>query len=365
MAAVSFKCPNCGGGLQFDPGSQRYKCEYCLSKFTQEQLEALEPEAASGPAVQPEAKAASEEASGQAFQTEEGFGAHAVVYTCPSCGAEIVTEETTAATFCFYCHNPVVLKGRLEGEYQPDYVVPFSIDRKKAEEIFFQWLDRKRFVPDGFSSPEQMEKLSGVYFPYWMYSCQVDGKLEGEGHILRTWTSGQTEYTETKKFDVLRTGTMAVNHVTRNALKKADKKLVEGVMPFRFSGLQPFSMGYLSGFMAEKRDMEQQEFTEDVEGEVQEFAVSQLRNSVTAYHSLEVRDQQVKLRDGRWEYVLLPVWTLTYKDRNTNHIYYFACNGQTGKICGKLPVDWKKLLLFFTKIFAPLCAVLLAAGYFL
>ena len=33
----------------------------------------------------------------------------ALVYICPSCGAEVVTDATTAATFCYYCHNPVVL----------------------------------------------------------------------------------------------------------------------------------------------------------------------------------------------------------------------------------------------------------------
>lgn len=39
MAVVSFKCPNCDGELIFDPEQQNYKCEYCASKFTQEELD--------------------------------------------------------------------------------------------------------------------------------------------------------------------------------------------------------------------------------------------------------------------------------------------------------------------------------------
>ena len=44
MAAITYKCPNCDGGLVFDPSSQKYHCEYCLSDFTQEELECLSQE---------------------------------------------------------------------------------------------------------------------------------------------------------------------------------------------------------------------------------------------------------------------------------------------------------------------------------
>ena len=229
MAAVTWKCPNCGGGLLLDPSSQKFKCEYCLSEFSKEQISDLPPK------------------KGEEQKQEEQ---ELVLYLCPSCGAEIVTEETTAATFCFYCHNPVVLKGRLEGGYKPDYVLPFAIDKEKAKDIFLQWLKQKRFVPKDFYSPEQIEKLTGVYFPYWLYSCQVEGEIQAEGVKLKVWRAGNLQYTETQKYDVSRNGQMQVDHVTRNALKKADKQLVEGVLPFDMKQMKPFSMEFLSGFFA-------------------------------------------------------------------------------------------------------------------
>ena len=315
MATVTLKCPNCGGGLQFDPASQKYKCEYCLSSFSQEELEKANPEAA---AQQPETARPAGAAAGQQAAPKIQKPGHAggqersaVVYNCPSCGAEIVTDETTAAAFCFYCHNPVILQGKLEGGYRPDYVLPFEVDREKARNIFLTWLKQKKFVPKDFYSPDQIEKMTGVYFPYWLYSCQADGRLEAEG--IRDQGSrivGNTRYTDRQKFRIERTGSMHIENVTRNALKKADRKLVEGVMPFEMKDLKPFSMGYLSGFYAEKRDIESREFAPQVEEEVCGYAASSLMNSVTGYASVQVKSQSVDLKDGRWEYALMPVWTL-------------------------------------------------------
>ena len=46
MSVVSYKCPNCDGELVFDPITQKYKCEYCISIFSQEEIVDMEPEAA-------------------------------------------------------------------------------------------------------------------------------------------------------------------------------------------------------------------------------------------------------------------------------------------------------------------------------
>ena len=103
MALVSYKCPNCGGALTFHPESKTFQCDYCLSEVTKEEIEeaALKSEGSAG---MPEEDAG----------TEPG-GSRMVSYICPSCGAQVVTGETTAAAFCYYCHNPVVLSDQLSG----------------------------------------------------------------------------------------------------------------------------------------------------------------------------------------------------------------------------------------------------------
>lgn len=348
MAAITYKCPNCGGGLIFEPETQRYRCEYCLSRFARAEL---------GDSVSEEAvQGGAEETSPQDA---------AAMYSCPSCGAEIVTDPTTAATFCYYCHNPVILSGRLEGEFLPDCVMPFSIDRKKAEELFGQWIGQKRLVPKDFYSRSQMEKMTGVYFPYWLFSCQVEGEILGQGAKLRSWTAGNLRYTERKTYQVERQGQAKIAYVARNALNKANVQLSEGVLPFPKEGLRRFSMGYLSGFVAEKRDCGKEKFIPDVYQEVKNFMLSRLQSSASDYSELKIFRQRADIQDARWDYGLFPVWTLTYKGPKDGKMYYFALNGQTGKVCGDLPVDGGKLLILFLSVFLPMFLVLLGAGYIL
>ncbi|MFT4104950.1 MAG: TFIIB-type zinc ribbon-containing protein [Lacrimispora sp.] len=338
---LTYKCSNCGGPLKFDPEKQKYACEYCLSQFTQEEV-------ASGEKEAPKA----EKGGGEPF-----------LYNCSSCGAEIVTDGTTAATFCYYCHNPVILSGRLSGEYNPDYVVPFAIEKEKAEDIFRMWMKKKRFVPKSFYSQDQIEKISGVYFPYMLYSCRAEGRLNASADRVRVWVSGNQRYTETQTFEVRREGSMPVKFVPRNALKKANRELVEGVLPYETEKMKKFSMPYLSGFLAERRDMGEQEFNEEVKAEVRSFAQDSLRNSITSYDSVRIESNDIRLEDEAWEYALLPVWALTYRDEGRDEMYYFTINGQTGKVCGKLPVDKGKLSLLFAEIFVPILIVLLIVGY--
>lgn len=348
MAVISHKCPNCGAGLTFDPKKKRLVCEYCLSEFTEEEMEHLE---------------TGEKTDTERMEKTEGHSA--VVYTCPSCGAEIVTDETTAATFCYYCHNPVVLSGRVSGDYLPDYVIPFSIDRKQAEQMFMTWIGKKKFVPKSFSDKKQIEKLSGVYFPYLLYSCQVDGHVRAEAEKENSWVAGNTRNTEHKRYRVERSGRLDVKNLTRNALSKTNKQLVEGVLPFETSALVPFQNGYLSGFLAEKRDMNSDAFRAEAEEEVKNYTLQNLTSSITGYRSVDIQDRSTEIRNAKWNYALLPVWVLTYHHQEDKKLYYFTINGQTGKICGKLPVDKGKLAGLFTGIFVPLFACLMLGGWFL
>lgn len=258
MEVITYKCPNCGGDLTFDPASGKYKCEYCLSSFTQEEAEKANPKAAEALNGEDDAAGAQEASDAQKeSSTEETEQGEAVVYTCPNCGAEIVTDATTAATYCFYCHNPVVLSGRLSGEYMPDFVLPFKISKEQAIEKFLSFARKKRFIPKDFFEKNQVQKMTGVYFPYWIYGGDFETDYMARGRKVRVWQTGDVEYKETSIYDVRREGEVRVDGLSRNALNKADRDLIECVQPYRLEEMQPFSMGYLSGFQAEKRDIEQ------------------------------------------------------------------------------------------------------------
>ena len=68
-------------------------------------------------------------------------------YHCPTCGAELVTDETTAASTCAYCGSPVVLSDHLSGAKRPNYVIPFKVDKKTAKETLKNFYKGKIFLP--------------------------------------------------------------------------------------------------------------------------------------------------------------------------------------------------------------------------
>ncbi len=360
MAVISYKCPNCDGELVFDPASQNYKCEYCASAFSQRELEEMEPDASGEQEPQ--------SGSGQVSKDQEaGSGPEAgepqgAVYSCPSCGAEVVTDSTTAATFCYYCHNPVVLSGRLLGRYLPDYVVPFAIDREQAVKGFLAYVHSRKFVPRAFFRKQQIEKLSGIYFPYWVYECEMDSRLEAQARQIRVWRSGDMEYTETKTYSLERAGKVSLSGITKNALKKADRQLAQGVLPFDLNRKKEFHMGYLSGFQAEKRDMEREELALEVEREREDYGTMLLRDTISGYGSVAENSRSNRILSEQWSYVLLPVWTLTYKGKN-NKMFYYTMNGQNGKVYGELPVDAGRVGLVGALVGLAVLILFLIGGY--
>ena len=359
MSVISFKCPNCDGELIFDPATQKYKCEYCNSLFSQEELEALKP--AEGSETVEE-----ETAFFQDAETENADGetaGEAVSYTCPSCGAKIITDATTAATFCYYCHNPVVLSGKLEGEFLPDKVIPFEITREEAEKSFLDYVGTKRFVPKAFFNKRQIESMTGVYFPYWLYDVELQGEMQSEACNIRVWRSGDIEYTQTKYYAIAREGDIELCNLPENALQKANAKLANGVMPYDFGKVKDYHMGYLSGFLAERRDIEQAAVQNKMQCAMRESAERLLRETITGYNSVSVRSTNFRPKKETWSYVLLPVWTLTYRGKN-GKIYYYSMNGQTGKVCGELPIDYGKLSLVSGIVALVVLIIGLIGGFF-
>lgn len=327
MATITYKCPNCDADLTYRPATGDFGCAYCGGTFTGEQLEAL--------ADQDSLVDEQQETVGN------GESPTAVVYSCPNCGAELVTDATTAATFCFYCHNPVIMTGRLSGEYTPDSLIPFAIPREKVKEQLIDWCKKKKYIDDGFFSDMQLEKLTGVYFPFWLVDGNMNATFTARSNSVRVWRIGDVEYTETTQYAHTRSGNVSISELTMGALSREDAELLNGVYPYDLSGLKKFDMKYLSGFMAEKRDIEKETLNSRAEETVRSIAQERLEGTVTGYGVLTGETLQTGTREFNWKYALMPAWMMTY--RYKDELYYFAMNGQTGTIAGRVPVSKKKL----------------------
>ena len=340
MEAVQYKCPACGAGLKFNAENQDFKCEYCDSVFKEEDFFNKD-EALSHPMH-------------EAADNNDEFE-NALLYSCPSCGAQIVTDENTAATTCYYCSNPVVLSGRLSGELKPDYIIPFKIDKKTAIDRFKEFCGKKKFLPKNFISESRLEEIKGVYFPYWFINCDANGSLNATSRQVRTWVVGDLKYTETTVTGHFRQGNMKIIDMPEAALKSNDRDLMKYVCPFNTADFVPFSMSYLSGFFAEKRDVETTEIYQQAVDDIKTFSAEKLKSTINQVN-VTVKDSQINVGEPDWRYNLLPVWVLNYKHGGKNYIY--ALNGQTASVYGELPVCKKKLGGLFA-IVAAASAVLL------
>ena len=131
---MDYKCPACSGALEFDPATQKMLCPFCGSSFEMAQLQAKDVQMQQSQMQQPQSQ------QWQSAQADEWNDGNVAVYRCESCGGEIVGDETTAATACPFCGNPVVMAGRVSGEFKPEYVLPFQLEKKAATEKLKQYL---------------------------------------------------------------------------------------------------------------------------------------------------------------------------------------------------------------------------------
>ncbi len=332
--------------MAFDPEKQLFACEFCLSEFPEAELEA----------------AGAGEAAREAAAADEAYCAHMNLYTCPNCGAEVTADETTAADLCYYCHNPVVLSGRLSGQMKPHRIIPFRIDKAEAEAIFLKWCKKKWFLPKSFMSVEHAAQIKGIYYPFWVTDADTETSMSAVATRVRSWRAGDYRYTETSRYDIARAGDIHFEDIVTCALSNADKQMLEGILPYPSNQLTEFSMPYLSGFLAKKRDIEREALAAEVRGRMQSYTNTLLTRTVTdRYTTMNVTDTRVRVMGSHWEYALLPIWILTWTDKK-GVVYTFAINACTGKIYGELPVSYPKLAILAAAVAAPATAILSMIG---
>jgi len=271
-------------------------------------------------------------------------------FSCPSCGAQIITDETTAATFCPYCDNPAIMPGRLSGGIKPDSVLPFRTTKDDAKAAFLKLCKGKPLLPKHFSEEYRLEKITGMYVPFWLYDCSSDFKGSYKATRVHRWMDANYNYTRTEHFLLKRNANARFVGIPMDGSSKMDDTFMESIEPYDHSGLIPFDKAYLTGYYADKYDVEADAGKERIRQRVENSMNDQVQSSIVGYATVLPTSRQLHLEHSKARYVLLPVWML-----NTNYrgkIYHFAMNGQTGKMTGTLPICPKRSALWFGGIFA-------------
>ena len=367
---TNYQCPACTGPLHFASGSGKLECEYCGSAYDVAEIEALyagQEEKAEAAFQETEAKGETgelgEEPAWDTSALQEDWGADSEgmkAYSCPSCGAELLCDATTAATSCPYCGNNTIVPGQFGGTMKPDYVIPFKLDKKAAVAALKKHYSKKFFLPRAFSSGNHLEEVQGIYVPFWLFDAGAEADCRFHATRSHTHTDGDYRVTVTEHFDVRRSGTMEFERIPVDGSKKMPDDYMDSIEPFDYAGLKSFSTAYLPGYLADKYDVTAQESMERADRRCHNSAFDQMRRDISGYEVVNQVGGNVRLHRGKVHYVLMPVWTL--RTRWKNQDYLFMMNGQTGKMVGDLPVSNGKVTAFFSVLAVTLSGLMLWSG---
>ncbi|MCI7640144.1 MAG: hypothetical protein MSS60_10030 [Clostridiales bacterium] len=343
---TNYQCPACTAPLRFDGESGRLQCDFCGSSYSVAEIEALYAEkdkaaADASEQVRKKAEQTAADLEDTGWEVDENLRA----YQCPTCGAELITEKTTAATACPYCGNPSVVPGQLSGALKPEFVLPFKIEKEAAVAALHKHYGKRNFyLPKPFRSDNHIEKVQGVYVPFWLFDATVSGAGQYDGQDSVTHMEGDYEVTRTMHYNVERAGSAEFNGIPVDGSKKMPDNYMDSIEPFDYTQLKPFSTAYLPGFLADRYDVSAEEASPRMETRCKDTLEGLLRRDID--HSVVVPERfEAKVVKKEAHYALLPVWMLTTKWRDRT--YLFAMNGQTGKFVGELPTDnglfWRNL----------------------
>ena len=343
---LEYKCPCCGGIVVFDSGSQQMKCPYCDTTFDPAALQQMD-EALNG--QQPDQM---EWETPQA-QFDQGEIDGMNVYSCRSCGGEIIADATTGATHCPFCGNPVVLTSAFSGALKPDLIIPFKLSKEDAKAALKKHMSGKKLLPKLFSTDSHLDEIKGVYVPFWLYGADVDANFSFHATRTRSWRTRNREYTETSHFRLDRAGGMAFDDVPVDGSTKMDDAMMESIEPFDLQAAVPFQTAYLSGYYADKYDVDATQSIGRANERIKNSVTSAFTATTAGYAAVTPQVSSIRVHNGKARYAMYPVWLLS--TRFQDKTYLFAMNGQTGKLVGDMPVD-KRLYWKWQLIYTAICA---------
>lgn len=355
--ALTYKCPCCGAGLDFHSLSGKMKCAYCDSEIDIEELKK------SREFENSEDKFDSFEFDGDSKKWNDDEASDFIVNTCSSCGGKLITDANTAATRCVYCGNPALLTERLTGIYKPDLVVPFKKTKDEAKAALRQFYKKKYLLPKLFKDENKISEITGMYVPFWLYDCKTDSKFTYKASRSISWSDSRFIYTKTDYFRLYRDGQLDFINIPADASKRIDDTIMESIEPFDLKEAVGFEAAYLSGYCADKYDETPDECEDRIKQRIYTSVDSQLRSTTVGYTGVIKESANVSYTDKDVKYALLPVWILNTEYKNKQ--YTFAMNGQTGKLVGNLPVDYKKFALFTAASTAIIGSIFALIGLFM
>lgn len=314
-----FKCKNCGANTVWSPEHDRMCCPHCDSLDSEELI------------------------------TNENQ------YQCLSCGAPMEPKPYDSAIKCEHCGAYTIFDERINGKYEPHLVIPFKVSKQKAKEIIREQFEKKIFLPSGFLKEASLDKMEGDYIPFFLFDIHCHYRYSARAKKIRTWTVGDTQYTETSIYQIYRTMDADFNRVPTDASVTMPDNEMDLLEPFDYSAMYPFQPKFMSGFRGELYSVDGPTLEPRAKAKVRKDAVTLMQQTISGYSSVVPECDDCQCQTQTENYALLPVWNYTYSYRGKQ--YQFRINGETGKMVGKAPMSIGKIIGCSATVFGLITAV--------
>jgi predicted RNA-binding Zn-ribbon protein involved in translation (DUF1610 family) len=338
-----YKCPNCAGAVKFDSSVQKMKCPYFDAEFETSVIVEYQKNAAAEAQATDSFKWTDEAVRDWKEDELDGLSTG----SCPSCGAELVGDQNTVAMVCPCCGNAQIVSKRLVGLMKPNYVIPFKLDKKAAVAALKDFCKDKRLLPDFFVEHNHINRVQGLYVPFWLFDAKASGNIRFKATKVKYWMDSRYNYIKTDYYSIIRDGALAFEKVPVDGSEKMDDDYMDSIEPFYYTDLKDFHSTFLAGDTAEKYDVDASKSRDRAARRIKSSLERAFAKSVTGYVTVTPEHSIVSVHDGKVSYAFFPVWVLNTKYNDAH--YTFMMNGQTGRLVGRLPVDsgkaWKYRLL--------------------
>ena len=335
---VRLPCPSCGSELQWSAEHKQIVCDYCGYR---EEMDHSRDKVV-------------EQSLADAAAKMEDFVPEAVnkkVFDCQNCGAHFMVESDKVAVNCGFCGSQNINLEAYAHQYiQPVGIIPFYVSRDEAERLFKAWIKRGWFRPNALKRGADLDRLHGIYIPFWTYDAQTESDWEGEAgtyyyetrtvrvngkmtqqRVRRTrwrWHSGHLSHFFD---DVLIPATQGLNH---------DR--LERITPYRLPEVVNYDPRLLVGWESEIYGMEVDEGYQLADRQMEHLIRNMCSAQLGGDTQRNLRVNSTKF-DQTFKHIILPVWLSSYQFGGKT--YHFSINGQTGKLAGDKPYSWVKITL--------------------
>jgi ribosomal protein S27E len=338
--------------MEFDPATGGMKCPSCGH------TEALP--ARSRAAIPPHSLDESLAHGGAGTTT---LSQQALEITCTGCGAAVVFEPPQVAGKCSFCGADLVAQPKAADPLvAPDGVLPAKIPQAAAQAEVSKWLQALWFAPNALKRMARQEGIAGVYLPFWDYDADTVSQYQGSRgqHYWETETFEESDGrggTVTRSRQVQRTAWYpAAGQVSRgfqNVLVAASTSVNEGKLnalePWDLEALCPYEPAYLSGFKAQRYQVELKGGFEKAKGVMQRTIEQDVRRAIGGDEQT-INALSTEYSSAMFRHLLLPVWIGAY--RFQDKVYQVVVNARTGEVQGERPYSTLKIVLLVIFVLA-------------